>query len=117
MAVDLSQLDLADVNLEDVDLSCISLETINLKGTYIDPKQLRSLQGLLYFQAIAKEEATQRLIAQKLQARYKEKEEEDFLQRKLKEREQENTQQPSVSLTRRVSQNLPSSQQAQHVHE
>lgn len=70
LSVDLSQIDLTDINLEDVDLSCISLEKVNLKGTYIDPKQMRSLQGLLHFQALATTEKLKKLIADKLKAIY-----------------------------------------------
>lgn len=55
MHLDLRRLDLSKVDLEGIDLSAFVLEGINLCGTYIDPKQLMSLEGLQhYHRSVAK---------------------------------------------------------------
>ena len=46
-SLSLTKLDLSGIDLTGVDLSCFALEDLNLKGVYIDPKQLRALEGLL----------------------------------------------------------------------
>lgn len=43
--LDIRRLDFSKVDLEDLDLSMFALDGINLCGTYIDPKQLMSLEG------------------------------------------------------------------------
>lgn len=59
LCVDFSKLDLKDIDLTDVDLSCLDLTKLNLKGTYIDPKQLRSLEGLLRYHHIIRNKEIQ----------------------------------------------------------
>ena len=49
MHLDLRRIDLSKVDLEGVDLSALILEGVNLCGTYIDPKQLMSLEGLQHY--------------------------------------------------------------------
>ncbi len=49
MHLDLRRIDLSKVDLEGVDLSALVLEGVNLCGTYIDPKQLMSLEGLQHY--------------------------------------------------------------------
>ncbi len=46
MHLDLRRIDLTNVDLEGVDLTMLVLEGVNLCGTYIDPKQVMSLEGL-----------------------------------------------------------------------
>ena len=53
-ALPLSKLDLSGVDLTGVDLSCFALEDLNLKGVYIDPKQVRALNLLLQNQEVAR---------------------------------------------------------------
>ena len=43
--LDIRRLDFSKIDLEDLDLSMFALDGINLSGTYIDPKQLMSLEG------------------------------------------------------------------------
>lgn len=43
--LDIRRLDFSKIDLEDLDLSMFALDGINLLGTYIDPKQLMSLEG------------------------------------------------------------------------
>ena len=43
--LDIRRLDFSKIDLEDLDLSMFALDGINLCGTYIDPKQLMSLEG------------------------------------------------------------------------
>ncbi len=45
LGLDIRRLDFSKVDLEDLDLSVFALDGINLCGTYIDPKQLMSLEG------------------------------------------------------------------------
>ncbi len=45
LGLDIRRLDFSKVDLEDLDLSMFALDGINLCGTYIDPKQLMSLEG------------------------------------------------------------------------
>ena len=49
MHLDLRRIDLSKVDLEGIDLSALILEGVNLCGTYIDPKQLMSLEGLQHY--------------------------------------------------------------------
>lgn len=49
MHLDLRRIDLTKVDLEGIDLSALVLEGVNLCGTYIDPKQLMSLEGLQHY--------------------------------------------------------------------
>lgn len=49
LCLDLRRLDLTHVDLEGLDLSGFILEGVNLRGTYIDPKQLMSLEGLQHY--------------------------------------------------------------------
>ncbi len=46
LCVDIRRLDLSKIDLIGLDLSNFALDGINLSGTYIDPKQLLSLNGL-----------------------------------------------------------------------
>lgn len=43
--LDIRRLDFSKIDLEDLDLSMFALDGINLSGTYVDPKQLMSLEG------------------------------------------------------------------------
>ncbi len=45
LGLDIRRLDFSKVDLEGLDLSVFALDGINLCGTYIDPKQLMSLEG------------------------------------------------------------------------
>ncbi len=45
ICLDVRRLDFSKVDLTDIDLSVFALDGINLCGTYIDPKQLMSLNG------------------------------------------------------------------------
>ncbi len=47
--LDLRRMDLSTVDLTDVDLSLFALDGVNLCGTYLDPKQILSLQGWLLY--------------------------------------------------------------------
>lgn len=45
ICLDVRRLDFSKIDLTDIDLSVFALDGINLCGTYIDPKQLMSLEG------------------------------------------------------------------------
>lgn len=47
--LDLRRLDLTKVDLKGIDLSAFVLEGVNLRGVYIDPNRLLSLEGLLHY--------------------------------------------------------------------
>lgn len=47
--LDLRRLDLTKVDLKGIDLSSFVLEGVNLRGVYIDPNRLLSLEGLLHY--------------------------------------------------------------------
>ncbi len=49
LCLDLRRIDLSKIDLEDIDLSIFILEGVNLRGTYIDPKQLLSLEGWVQY--------------------------------------------------------------------
>lgn len=46
LCLDIRRLDFTNIDLEGLDLSVFALDGINLSGTYIDPKQLMSRDGL-----------------------------------------------------------------------
>ncbi len=45
LGLDIRRIDFSQIDLEDLDLSMFALDGINLCGTYVDPKQLMSLEG------------------------------------------------------------------------
>lgn len=45
LCLDIRRLDFSNIDLSELDLSVFALDGINLCGTYIDPKQLMSLEG------------------------------------------------------------------------
>ncbi len=47
--LDLRRMDLTNVDITGIDLSAFALDGINLCGTYLDPKQVLSLQGWLQY--------------------------------------------------------------------
>ena len=61
MHLDLRRIDLTNVDLEGVDLSGLILEGVNLCGTYIDPKQLMSLEGLQHYHQFVQKKKEQKL--------------------------------------------------------
>ena len=49
LCLDLRRIDLSKIDLDDIDLSVFVLEGVNLRGTYVDPKQLLSLEGWVQY--------------------------------------------------------------------
>lgn len=63
LCVDIRRLDFSHIDTMGIDLSAFALDGINLSGTYIDPKQLLSLQGLQkYYLDIKKLRAKKRKL-------------------------------------------------------
>lgn len=61
MHLDLRRIDLTNVDLSGVDLSGLILEGVNLCGTYIDPKQLMSLEGLKHYYQLVQKKSEKKL--------------------------------------------------------